>query len=245
MSICSTLAWLGRSEVSLNTNREFSFFRFFWVASWWHHVRKNIPKSISTNKLPTVDASEILHHLVKTPMNNGIIILGGAGFCPSTGLSNSLPKGRCPCGGRTCWARRSYFWGIFFRSMVFWMVKLVGWVLCFTHLGDFQRGLDIIHLSGKITKYQPRFPWNKGIYRNLSYLSGWNNVWGRYTLTRVGRSCWNIIPTINALDGDFDSLIFLELRPRIQSWRIKLCFRILHPKNLYSWWWRANIRRGG
>ena len=84
----------------------------------------------------------------------------------------------------------------------------------------------------------------RGISRNLSYLSGWKNLWGRYTLTRVGRSCWNIIPTIDAVDGDFD-LIFLELRPRIQSWRIKLCFRILHPKNLDSWWWRANIRRGG
>ena len=98
--------------------------------------------------------------------------------------------------------------------MVFWMVKWVGWVICFTHLGDFKRGLDIIHLSGKRIKFhQPRILWNKGISRNLSYLLGWKNVWGRYILTRVGRSWWNIIPTIDALDGDFDSLIFLSYGP--------------------------------
>ena len=43
MSICSTHAWLGRSEVSLNTNGEFSFFRFFWMASCTKkHSQKHI-----------------------------------------------------------------------------------------------------------------------------------------------------------------------------------------------------------
>ena len=32
--------------------------------------------------------------------------------------------------------------------------------------------------------HQPRFPWNKGISRNLSYLLGAQVVWGRYNLTR-------------------------------------------------------------
>ena len=44
----------------------------------------------------------------------------------------------------------------------------------------------ILQVKGSQIKifHQPRFPWNKEISRNLSYLLGWKLVWGRYNLTR-------------------------------------------------------------
>lgn len=56
------------------------------------------------------------------------------------------------------------FWRIFFRSMVFWMVKLVGWVICFTQptgfILDLHYGLLVTNLICKIPDTQTKLIWS-------------------------------------------------------------------------------------